>query len=88
MLDVMYDANARCPEITRIYNLSEPSVRNRSLTVIEFSDNPGTHEIGKRLEIGFPKCSVLNAWNTMYYHWSYVSTVASMVGGSNMSFLQ
>ncbi|XP_046340007.1 carboxypeptidase E-like [Haliotis rufescens] len=47
MLDVMYDANARCPEITRIYNLSEPSVRNRSLTVIEFSDNPGTHETGE-----------------------------------------
>ncbi|XP_046553552.1 carboxypeptidase E-like [Haliotis rubra] len=47
MLDVINDANRRCPEITRIYNLSEPSVRNRSLTVIEFSNNPGIHEAGK-----------------------------------------
>ncbi|XP_041362509.1 carboxypeptidase E-like [Gigantopelta aegis] len=47
MLDVMYDVHRRCPEITRIYNLSEPTAQNRNLTVIEITDNPGTHEIGE-----------------------------------------
>ena len=51
MLDVMYDVHRRCPEITKIYNLSEKTNQNRSLTVIEITDNPGVHEIGKNISI-------------------------------------
>ncbi len=47
MLRVMNDAHDRCPEITKVYSLSESSVEKRSLAVIEFSDNPGRHETGK-----------------------------------------
>ena len=36
--------NARCPNITRIYSLSETSVKGLPLAAIEFSDLPGRHE--------------------------------------------
>lgn len=40
----------RCPDITRLYNLSgnpDTTVEGRKLAVIIISDNPGRHEIGK-----------------------------------------
>jgi len=37
--------NQKCPDITRLYELSERSVNGWPLTVIEFSDNPGRHEL-------------------------------------------
>ena len=36
-----------CPSFTRLYELSERSVNGWPLTVIEFSDNPGEHDICK-----------------------------------------
>ncbi|XP_076061640.1 carboxypeptidase E-like isoform X2 [Oratosquilla oratoria] len=35
----------RCSEVARLYALSEPSVNGVPLWVIEFSDNPGEHEL-------------------------------------------
>ena len=37
----------RCPDITRLYTLSEPSVNGIPLYVLEFTDNPGKHELCK-----------------------------------------
>ncbi|CAL1543384.1 unnamed protein product [Lymnaea stagnalis] len=47
MISLMMDVNKECPEITRIYNLSEPSVQGRNLTVLEITENPGVHKPGK-----------------------------------------
>lgn len=41
------DVNHRCPDITRIYELSYRSVKGWPLTVIEFSSNPGNHDLRK-----------------------------------------
>ena len=35
----------KCPDISRLYTLSEPSVRGVPLYVLEFSDKPGHHEL-------------------------------------------
>ena len=35
----------QCPDISRLYTLSEPSVRGVPLYVLEFSDKPGHHEL-------------------------------------------
>lgn len=43
MLRVLQDINSRCPNITRIYTLSENSVLGVPLYVIEFSPKPGHH---------------------------------------------
>lgn len=37
-----------CPNITRVYSLSEPSVLGEPLYLIEFSENPGHHALRKR----------------------------------------
>ena len=37
----------RCPDITRLYTLSETSVNGIPLYVLEFTDNPGRHELSK-----------------------------------------
>ena len=35
----------KCPDVTRLYTLSEPSVMGVPLYVLEFSDKPGHHEL-------------------------------------------
>lgn len=53
LLRVLQDVNSRCPNITRIYTLSENSVLGVPLYVIEFSPKPGHHEACKCLLISF-----------------------------------
>lgn len=43
LVDVLNDVHQRCPNITRVYTLSETSVRGLPLYLIEFSTNPGFH---------------------------------------------
>ncbi|CAB3379664.1 Hypothetical predicted protein [Cloeon dipterum] len=45
MLDLLQQVHKRCPGITRVYNLSETSVRGVPLSVIEFSTHPGLHKL-------------------------------------------
>lgn len=45
VLKVLEEVHASCPNITRIYTLSETSVRGVPLYVIEFATTPGHHEI-------------------------------------------
>ncbi|XP_063912973.1 carboxypeptidase E-like [Zophobas morio] len=47
LLQVLQDVNSRCPNITRIYTLTETSVLGTPLYLIEFSTKPGHHEIMK-----------------------------------------
>lgn len=51
MVQVLEDVQARCPNITRIYTLSETSVNGFPLYLIEFSTKPGQHEIREFLLI-------------------------------------
>lgn len=44
LLKVLENVHQECPNITRIYTLSETSVRGVPLYVIEFSIHPGQHE--------------------------------------------
>ncbi|CAK1553699.1 unnamed protein product [Leptosia nina] len=41
---VLEEIHEKCPNVTRVYALTEPSVRNVPLYVIEFSDSPGFHQ--------------------------------------------
>ncbi|CAG9560514.1 unnamed protein product [Danaus chrysippus] len=41
---ILEEVHENCPNITRVYALTEPSVRNVPLYVIEFSDTPGFHQ--------------------------------------------
>merc|ERR1719491_1434340 len=45
MAAVLQQVHNRCPDITRLYTLSEPSVNGIPLYVLEFTDNPGKHEL-------------------------------------------
>merc|ERR1712051_734717 len=45
MAEVLQQVHNRCPDITRLYTLSEPSVNGVPLYVLEFTDHPGKHEI-------------------------------------------
>jgi len=47
LLQVLEAVHQACPNITRIYTLSESSIMGVPLYIIEFSTNPGTHEICK-----------------------------------------
>lgn len=47
LLEVLQDVNSKCPNISRIYTLSENSVLGIPLYVIEFSTKPGHHEVCK-----------------------------------------
>ena len=42
---VLEQIHNRCPDITRLYTLSEPSVNGIPLYVPEFTDNPGHHKL-------------------------------------------
>lgn len=44
---VLQSVNQRCPNITRLYELSERSINGWPLTVIEFTTQPGKHELRK-----------------------------------------
>lgn len=44
ILKVLEGVHQDCPNITRIYTLSETSVKGTPLYVIEFSTHPGQHE--------------------------------------------
>ena len=46
MEQTLIEVNDKCPKITRLYSLGE-SVEGRLLPVIEFSTNPGEHDICK-----------------------------------------
>lgn len=41
---ILEEVHQKCPNITRVYALTEPSVQNVPLYVIEFSDKPGIHQ--------------------------------------------
>lgn len=41
---VLEEVHQKCPSITRVYTLSEPSVRGVPLYVIEFAETPGFHQ--------------------------------------------
>merc|ERR550517_1814854 len=42
---ILQQVHNQCPDISRLYTLSEPSVRAVPLYVLEFSDKPGHHEV-------------------------------------------
>jgi len=42
---VLQQVHNACPDVTRLYTLSEPSVLGVPLYVLEFSDRPGRHEL-------------------------------------------
>ena len=41
---VLQRVHNRCPDVSRLYTLSESSVRGVPLYVLEFSDNPGRQQ--------------------------------------------
>jgi hypothetical protein len=43
--EILSSIHSRCPNITRVYTLSERSVRGLPLYVVEFSTTPGYHQI-------------------------------------------
>merc|ERR1711935_1134834 len=45
MAAVLQQVHNRCPDITRLYTLSEPSVNGIPLYVLEITDHPGKHEL-------------------------------------------
>merc|ERR1711936_720980 len=42
---LLQQVHNKCPDVTRLYTLSEPSVMGVPLYVLEFSDKPGHHEL-------------------------------------------
>jgi len=45
MAATLQHVHNQCPDISRLYTLSEPSVQGVPLYVLEFSDHPGHHEL-------------------------------------------
>ena len=52
-LAILDKVHKKCPEITRVYNLSETSVQGRELVVIEMTEEPGKHITSKLLPFKF-----------------------------------
>ena len=44
---VLQQVHNKCPDITRLYTLSETSVNGIPLYGLEITDNPGKHELSK-----------------------------------------
>lgn len=47
LTSILDDVYKRCPNITKVYSLSENSVTGNPLLLIELSDHPGQHELRK-----------------------------------------
>ena len=47
LAEVLQRVHNRCPDITRLYTLSETSVNGVPLYVLEITDKPGKHELSK-----------------------------------------
>lgn len=45
LAEVLQHIHNKCPDTTRLYTLSEPSVNGIPLYVLEITDNPGKHEL-------------------------------------------
>ena len=52
LASVLQRVHNQCPDITRLYTLSEPSVNGIPLYVLEISDMPGKHELSKYTQTG------------------------------------
>ncbi len=63
MVALLEAVHAKCPNVTRIYTLSETSVLGNPLVVLEFSDQPGVHELRKSL---LPPSKRLAVWLSRY----------------------
>lgn len=48
---ILEDVHFRCPNITKVYALSENSVAGNPLLLIEFSGEPGYHELCELLSL-------------------------------------
>uniref|UniRef100_H2YZ90 Peptidase M14 domain-containing protein n=1 Tax=Ciona savignyi TaxID=51511 RepID=H2YZ90_CIOSA len=46
MLEILINISRACPNVSKVYSIGS-STAGRSLWVIEFSDNPGVHEVGE-----------------------------------------
>ncbi|XP_076436313.1 carboxypeptidase E-like [Babylonia areolata] len=49
---LLHEVSEKCPDITRVYNLSETSVEGRDLIVIEMTQEPGKH-VAKKPEFKY-----------------------------------
>jgi hypothetical protein len=47
LVSILEEVHFKCPNITRVYTLSETSVAGNPLVLIEFTDLPGIHEMRK-----------------------------------------
>lgn len=47
LYEILYHTTEDCPNITRLYTLSEKSLLGVPLYVIEFSSKPGHHQLRK-----------------------------------------
>lgn len=70
LYDILDNIHSRCPNITHLYSLVRTSVHGLPLAVIEFSDQPGRHEIRKSLHYSilydsFERCY---CWNKLGIH--------------------
>ena len=65
--DVLRAVHRRCPDITRLYTLSETSVRGTPLYVIEFSSSP--HKWQPRKCIQHMDLAILLARETLHVMW-------------------
>merc|ERR1711981_935741 len=65
MAEVLQQIHNRCPDITRLYTLSETSVNGVPLYVLEFTDHPGKHEI-METEMKFLGVNYSSTWQPTF----------------------